>query len=46
MVSQTIGMHAAVDYLTALGMDAVEAHEHDLDGLCPRATRVGARRSP
>ncbi len=30
MVSQAIGMHAAVDYLTALGMDAVEAHEHAL----------------
>ena len=25
-------MHAAVTYLTALGMDAVEAHEHDLTG--------------
>jgi cysteine desulfurase / selenocysteine lyase len=30
MVAQTIGMHAAVDYLTALGMDAVGAHEHAL----------------
>ncbi len=32
MVSQAIGMHAAVEYLTALGMDAVEAHEHSLTG--------------
>jgi cysteine desulfurase/selenocysteine lyase len=32
MVAQTIGMHAAVDYLNALGMDAVEAHEHALTG--------------
>ena len=32
MVAQAIGMHAAVDYLTALGMDAVEAHEHALTG--------------
>ena len=32
MVAQTIGMHAAVDYLNALGMDVVEAHEHALTG--------------
>lgn len=32
MVAQTIGMHAAVDYLRALGMDAVQAHEHELTG--------------
>lgn len=29
-VSQAVAMHAAVDYLTALGMDRVEAHEHSL----------------
>jgi len=32
MVAQTIGMHAAVVYLSALGMDAVQAHEHELTG--------------
>jgi len=32
MVAQTIGIHAAVDFLNALGMDAVEAHEHALTG--------------
>lgn len=32
MVAQTIGMHAAVDYLNALGMHAVQAHEHALTG--------------
>lgn len=32
MVAQTIGMRAAVEYLTALGMDSVEAHEHALTG--------------
>jgi cysteine desulfurase/selenocysteine lyase len=32
MVAQTIGMRAAVDYLRALGMDAVQAHEHELTG--------------
>lgn len=32
MVAQTIGMRAAVEYLEALGMDAVAAHEHDLTG--------------
>lgn len=30
MTSQVVGLGAAVDYLTALGMDAVAAHEHDL----------------
>ncbi|MPV35798.1 SufS family cysteine desulfurase [Georgenia subflava] len=30
MVAQTVGLHAAVDYLSELGMDAVAAHEHDL----------------
>ncbi len=30
MVSQTVGLHAAVDYLAELGMDAVAAHEHRL----------------
>ncbi len=30
MVSQTVGLHAAVDYLAELGMDAVAAHEHVL----------------
>lgn len=48
MVSQAIGMHAAVDYLTALGMDSVEEHEHDLTGyaleqlaLVPGVTVIG-----
>ncbi len=30
MVSQTVGLRAAVDYLAELGMDAVAAHEHML----------------
>ena len=32
MVAQAVGVAAAVDYLDALGMDAVEAHEHVLTG--------------
>ncbi len=32
MVAQTIGMRAAVEYLSALGMDAIAAHEHELTG--------------
>jgi len=32
MIAQTIGMRAAVEYLTELGMDAIEAHEHALTG--------------
>lgn len=30
MTSQAVGLGAAVDYLTAVGMDAVAAHEHSL----------------
>ncbi|MCF8569803.1 cysteine desulfurase [Gordonia sp. HY002] len=30
MTSQVVGLGAAVDYLQAIGMDAVAAHEHDL----------------
>ncbi len=30
MASQVVGLGAAVDYLSALGMDAVAAHEHEL----------------
>ena len=30
MIAEAIGLGAAVDYLSALGMDAVAAHEHDL----------------
>lgn len=30
MVAQTVGMHAAVDYLSRLGMDQVAAHEDHL----------------
>nr|WP_322759284.1 cysteine desulfurase [Frankia sp. Cr2] len=30
MISQAVGLGAAVDYLTELGMDAVAAHEHDI----------------
>jgi cysteine desulfurase/selenocysteine lyase len=29
-IAQAVALGAAVDYLTALGMDAVAAHEHDL----------------
>jgi cysteine desulfurase/selenocysteine lyase len=33
MTAQAVGLHAAVDYLTAVGMDRVEAHERRLTGL-------------
>ena len=33
MVSQAVGLGAAVDYLTQVGMDAVAAHEQALTGL-------------
>ncbi|MBB5915924.1 cysteine desulfurase/selenocysteine lyase [Nocardia transvalensis] len=32
MISQVVGLGAAVEYLTDLGMDAVAAHEHSLAG--------------
>ncbi|MUM18347.1 cysteine desulfurase [Mycobacterium sp. CBMA271] len=32
MTSQVVGLGAAVDYLTAIGMEAVAAHEHQLVG--------------
>ncbi|MFT4199111.1 cysteine desulfurase [Gordonia sp. (in: high G+C Gram-positive bacteria)] len=32
MTSQAVGLGAAVEYLSALGMDAVAAHEHELTG--------------
>ena len=31
-IAQAVGLGAAVDYLTAIGMDAVAAHEHALTG--------------
>ena len=33
MVAQTVGMHAAVDYLSGIGMDRVAAHEDQLTAL-------------
>jgi cysteine desulfurase / selenocysteine lyase len=29
-MAEAVGMGAAVDYLTAIGLDAIEAHEHEL----------------
>jgi cysteine desulfurase / selenocysteine lyase len=40
MIAQAVGLGAAIDYLTAIGMDAVAAHEHDLTGYA--LDRVGA----
>ena len=31
-IAQAVGLGAAIDYLTAVGMDAVAAHEHELTG--------------
>jgi cysteine desulfurase/selenocysteine lyase len=33
VAAQAVGLHAAVDYLQALGMDRVAEHEHRLTGL-------------
>lgn len=40
MVAQAVGVAAAVDYLSDLGMDAVAAHEHHLTGYA--LERLGA----
>lgn len=32
MIAEAVGLGAAVDYLSALGMDAVQRHEHELVG--------------
>jgi cysteine desulfurase/selenocysteine lyase len=34
MIAEAIGLGAAIDYLDALGMDNVRAHERDLAGAC------------
>ena len=44
MTAQAIGLGAAVDYLTAVGMDAVAAHEHALTELRARPARRDPRR--
>lgn len=31
-IAQSVGLGAAVDYLSAIGMDAVAAHEHEITG--------------
>lgn len=33
MAAQAVGLGAAARYLTSVGMDAIEAHEHNLTGL-------------
>ncbi|MCM3921267.1 cysteine desulfurase [Frankia sp. AiPs1] len=45
MISQVVGLGAAVDYLTALGMPAIAAHEHAVTGyaLDALATVPGTR---
>src|SRR3954453_6346833 len=32
MIAEAVGLGAAIDYLTELGMDVVSAHEHELTG--------------
>jgi cysteine desulfurase/selenocysteine lyase len=40
-IAQTVGLHAAVDYLSRIGMPAIRAHEHDLIAYTlPRLTEV------
>jgi cysteine desulfurase/selenocysteine lyase len=38
-IAEAVGMGAAVDYLTAIGMDAVRAHERDLTAYALAALR-------
>ena len=40
-IAEAVGLGAAVDYLTALGMDNVAAHEHAITALRARAAARG-----
>ena len=42
-IAEAVGLGAAVDYLSALGMERVRAHERALTALHARAPRRGAR---
>ncbi|MGI8880859.1 MAG: cysteine desulfurase [Jatrophihabitans sp.] len=45
MIAQAVGLGAAVDYVTAIGMEAIEAHENELteQALAGLATLDGVR---
>ena len=45
-IAEAIGLGAAVDYLDALGMDAVRAHEIELTGYALGVARRALRRRP
>ena len=38
-IAEAVGLHAAIEYLEALGMDQVEAHARELTGRCLEALR-------
>ena len=40
-IAEAIGLGAAVDWLSGIGMDAVREHGRDVTGVCARAP--GAR---
>ena len=42
-IAAAIGLGAAVDYLSAIGMDAIAAHEHRAARLCDRAGERACR---
>jgi cysteine desulfurase/selenocysteine lyase len=45
MIAEAVGLGAAVDYLTAIGMDDVAAHEHELVSYAlPRLVEIGGLR--
>ncbi|MFN3448727.1 MAG: aminotransferase class V-fold PLP-dependent enzyme [Roseococcus sp.] len=40
-IVEAVGLHAAIDYVSALGMEAIEAHERDLvEHACARLAQV------
>ena len=44
-VAEAVGLGAAIDYLEAVGLEAIEAHEHALAGLRARACSARSRAS-
>jgi len=45
MIAQAVGLGAAIDYLSAIGMDAIAAHEHELvEYALPRLAAVDGLR--
>ena len=43
MIAEAIGLGAAIDYVSAIGMSEIQQHEEQLTGLRPGRLGIGAR---